>query len=200
MGALVMNMDSIRAATGACVLFVHHSGKDQAKGARGHSSLRAAIDTEIEVVAEEGTEAKVATVVKQREMPKGDKFAFSLGMVELGQNRHGEPVTTCLVKHGDIGDAGGDNAMSPGRRIPEGRPLVAYRILCDLLAEVGETGHRGAPDGVLTVPEDWWRERFYDRALPGADRKTREKAYRRAADTLIERHAIACSAGRIWLA
>ncbi len=51
MGALVRCMDLIRQETGACVLFVHHSGKDAAKGARGHSLLRAAIDTEIEVKA-----------------------------------------------------------------------------------------------------------------------------------------------------
>src|SRR6185437_446689 len=49
MGALVMNIDKLRQATGAHVLLIHHSGKDQAKGALGHSLLRAAVDTEIEV-------------------------------------------------------------------------------------------------------------------------------------------------------
>ena len=39
MGQLVVHADAIRKETGAHVLFVHHSGKDQARGARGHSSL-----------------------------------------------------------------------------------------------------------------------------------------------------------------
>jgi len=30
-------------------MIIHHSGKDKNKGARGHSSLRAAVDTEIEI-------------------------------------------------------------------------------------------------------------------------------------------------------
>src|SRR5204863_5294247 len=47
MGAFVRNIDRLRAATGATILIVHHTGKDTSRGARGHSSLRAATDTEI---------------------------------------------------------------------------------------------------------------------------------------------------------
>ncbi len=97
MGALVRSMDAIRAATGACVLFVHHSGKDAAKGARGHSLLRAAMDTEIEVRADEATGSATATVVKQRELTKGAAFGFRLDVQVLGRNQHGEDVTSCTV-------------------------------------------------------------------------------------------------------
>lgn len=97
MGALVANMDAVRAATGCAFMFIHHSGKDRAKGARGHSSLRAAIDTEIEVVAAEEGDTKTATVVKQRDLKKGDAFAFALRAVTLGSNPRGKPVTSCVV-------------------------------------------------------------------------------------------------------
>jgi hypothetical protein len=97
MGALVGNMDAVRAATGAAFMFIHHSGKDRAKGARGHSSLRAAVDTEIEVVAAEEGDAKTATVVKQRDLRKGDAFDFALRAVTLGTNPRGKPVTSCVV-------------------------------------------------------------------------------------------------------
>jgi KaiC/GvpD/RAD55 family RecA-like ATPase len=97
MGGLVRAMDAIREATGACVLFVHHSGKDAAKGARGHSLLRAAVDTEIEVRVDEDTGVRTATVVKQRDLVKGAKFDFRLEVVTLGTNQHDEPVTTCTV-------------------------------------------------------------------------------------------------------
>jgi hypothetical protein len=36
MGALIGNADRIRYDTGACVLFIHHTGKDATKGSRGH--------------------------------------------------------------------------------------------------------------------------------------------------------------------
>lgn len=97
MGALVQNMDAVRAATGSAFMFIHHSGKDRAKGARGHSSLRAAIDTEIEVAAAEEGDTKTATVVKQRDLRKGDAFDFVLRTVTLGENPRGKPVTSCVV-------------------------------------------------------------------------------------------------------
>ena len=49
MTAFIANLDALRNATGAHIMIVHHSGKDTAKGARGHSSLRAATDTEVEL-------------------------------------------------------------------------------------------------------------------------------------------------------
>ena len=94
---LVTNMDHIRAKTGCAVLFVHHSDKDAAKGARGHSLLRAAVDTEIEVV--DADSQRTATVVRQRDMAKGGVYGFTLKTVPLGLNRHGEPVTSCIVEH-----------------------------------------------------------------------------------------------------
>jgi hypothetical protein len=102
MGALIRNMDMIREATGAAVLFVHHSGKDQARGARGHTSLRAAIDTEIEVTADKEGAGKTAVTVKQRDLEKGEAFPFTLQRVELGRNQHGEPVTSCVVEAGTV--------------------------------------------------------------------------------------------------
>ena len=49
MGVVVEHLDRIRRATAACVLSIHHTGKDTTSGARGSSALRAAMDTELEV-------------------------------------------------------------------------------------------------------------------------------------------------------
>jgi hypothetical protein len=45
MGTLVANSDKIRHATGAHLLWVHHSGKVISMGMRGSSVLLAAVDT-----------------------------------------------------------------------------------------------------------------------------------------------------------
>jgi hypothetical protein len=37
------------------------------------------------------------TVTKQRDLPAIDPMAFSLEMIELGTNRRGNPITSCLV-------------------------------------------------------------------------------------------------------
>ena len=49
MGNLVKHLDKIRHTLKTHLCIIHHSGKDRAKGARGHSLLRAATDTELEV-------------------------------------------------------------------------------------------------------------------------------------------------------
>ena len=49
MAQFIKNIMTLKKRYNCHVLIVHHSGKDQAKCARGHSSLRAAVDTEIVV-------------------------------------------------------------------------------------------------------------------------------------------------------
>jgi hypothetical protein len=203
MGALVVNMDQVRSQTKAAVLFIHHSGKDQAKGARGHSSLQAAVDTEIEVIEDAEGGTRFATVVKQRELRKGDAFPFTLRVVELGLNRHGEPVTTCVVEAGS--DAEGGRPTNPAeRRGPAqshlmGHPRRALEVLTSLVATSGQGGHSGVPDGHNSVPEQWWRDHFYERAMPGAEDDTKKKAFRRAADRLVASNIVGMSAKRVWL-
>ena len=103
MARLVSAGDRIREETGAHVLFVHHSGKDASKGARGHSSLRAALDTEIEVTADEITQLHTARVTKQRDLnTKGLRLAARFVSVELGRDQWGEPVTACAVEAAEV--------------------------------------------------------------------------------------------------
>lgn len=68
MGDFIAGADRMRAAFDGCaILVVHHSGKDQSKGARGHSSLYGAVDTEIEVKRIQGTSVVTMTNTKQKE-------------------------------------------------------------------------------------------------------------------------------------
>jgi hypothetical protein len=97
MGLLVGHSDKIRAATGAHTCFIHHSGKDSAKGARGHSSLRAAVDTEIEIHREKDANHSSIKVVKQRDMEAIDDMYFSLKQVVLGQDQYNRDVASCVV-------------------------------------------------------------------------------------------------------
>jgi hypothetical protein len=65
MSIVVEHLDRIKRATGACVNVLHHTGKDQALGARGSSALRAGVDTEVEVKASD-TRTTVS-VTKQKD-------------------------------------------------------------------------------------------------------------------------------------
>lgn len=92
MGLLVRHCDRLRAATGATVNLIHHTGKDKSKGARGSSALRAATDTEIEINS--GT----LTVQKQRDMAPVAAKPFQLRAVPIGQRSDGREVTACVVE------------------------------------------------------------------------------------------------------
>lgn len=107
MTALVKNVDRIRAETGAHVCLIHHSGKDDARGARGHSSLRAAVDTELEVSVGEDGKSRVMTVKKQRDMEYGAPIPFWLEGVTLGENRRGKRITSCTITDTPPVSAGG---------------------------------------------------------------------------------------------
>ncbi|MDE2370274.1 MAG: AAA family ATPase [Burkholderiales bacterium] len=97
MGSLIANVDAIRAATGATVLIVHHSGKDEDKGARGHSSLKAAVDVEIQVTR--NGNARGMKVTKSRDGADGDTHAFRLERVVLGRDDDGDEESSCVVVH-----------------------------------------------------------------------------------------------------
>jgi hypothetical protein len=66
MGKAIAAMDRIRLATSACVLVLHHGTKD-GKWSRGHSSLRGALQTEIEAVRDTGSGGVVLHCRKQKD-------------------------------------------------------------------------------------------------------------------------------------
>src|SRR4029450_8369862 len=107
----------IRDAATTHVLVVHHSGKDQARGARGHSCLRAATDVELEVT--NGEAGGCIKVTKHRDEAGGRSFGFKLETVELGTNAKGRTITTCVAAACDppegAGKAGG-RQLSPNEK------------------------------------------------------------------------------------
>jgi len=132
MTTAVASVDSIRALTGAHVCLIHHCGKDEAKGSRGHSSLRAAVDTEIELYRADGESCVTASVKKQREIPFSGPWPFSLKSIELGTNRRGKPVTSCVVKQED-------DVLATERGKPGRPPSASNEELLSLLPAVSTT-------------------------------------------------------------
>lgn len=132
MSNVVRAVDDIRQATGAHVMLVHHCGKDAGRGARGHSSLRAAVDTEIELFKKDGDPLTFAQVTKQRDLPCTPSMAFSLEPIVLGHNYYDDPVTSCTVVHNHDAVAVSAKTKSKSTK-PAPRPE-------QILALVPETG------------------------------------------------------------
>jgi AAA domain len=105
MGAVISNAKLIEDAFKCAVMFVHHSGKDETKGSRGHSSLKGAMDAEISIIRNE--DIRTFRIEKQKEgMDYYDLFNFKLKTVDLGPMRDydqdaelHERLTSCVIEH-----------------------------------------------------------------------------------------------------
>lgn len=97
MGMALKHARTIREATGAMVLLVHHSGKDASRGARGWSGIRAAADVEMEVARIEESTVRVLRVSKQKDGDDTFEWGFNLDSVLLGEDSDGDPITSLVV-------------------------------------------------------------------------------------------------------
>jgi hypothetical protein len=95
MGLALGHCKGLRRATGAPVLLVHHSGKDQARGARGWSGLKAAADAELEVLRTPG--GRFMRTSKQKDGEDGLEWGFDLKVVSLGFDADGDEITSCVA-------------------------------------------------------------------------------------------------------
>lgn len=83
LGVAIDAIRQMRAATGACVLVVHHTGRDGAN-ARGWSGIDGAQDSEIKVTRPEGPERKLLTaeIAFEKQKDAGEDGIFQIKMQE----------------------------------------------------------------------------------------------------------------------
>jgi AAA domain len=197
MGAFVKNLDLIRVKTSATILGVHHTGKDPSKGGRGHSLLRAAADTEIEVTKSETSGQSIVRVTKQRDGIEGDTFTFDLKCVELGVDDDGDAVTSCVV-------VPVENSVEPkpakgSKRVIPADYLKALDYLGDVMADHSEIiVATGIPTGVKVVHVDRWRDHLKQRGLHDGT-ENGKKWFQRARSGLIANNRVAVDGSYVWI-
>lgn len=96
MGLFLAACKDLSHATGAMVLAVHHTGKEDSKGMRGSSALFAGADFVMEVFKNDKEHG--AMLSKSRDDATGASFSFVLKRVVVGQDDEGDDVTTCVVE------------------------------------------------------------------------------------------------------
>jgi hypothetical protein len=91
-GAFNQAVAALIESTGACVLILHHTGKDKNRGPRGSSALQGAIDTEIEI------DGRTLVPTKQRDMECGVPIGYKLTPIIVGMDEDNDTVTSCIVE------------------------------------------------------------------------------------------------------
>jgi hypothetical protein len=90
----------IHSLTGAMVILIHHSGKDAAKGARGWSGIKAAMDVEVEVT--KTNNAHKLRISKQKDGKDGIEWGFNLISIDIGTDQKGRKITSCYYEDTEV--------------------------------------------------------------------------------------------------
>ena len=96
MGEILQACKWLQGQIGGLVVLVHHTGKDTTKGARGHSSLFAALDGAIEV--EKSNDKRSWSIAKAKDGQDGKNFPFNLKVHNLGTDADGDDITSCTIE------------------------------------------------------------------------------------------------------
>lgn len=103
MGPVLTALQAMAAELGALVLVITHTGKEESRGMRGWSGQLGNADGVIMLESPQGA-IRGGEVVKVKDGPSGDQFAFSLDVVVIGQDADGDDITTCVIQPEDVPD------------------------------------------------------------------------------------------------
>jgi hypothetical protein len=197
MGALIKRCDKLRAATGAHIMLLHHTGKDKSQGARGHSSLRAAVDTEIEMMWDKEGRSGFANVTKQRDSRTEGAFAFKLAEVDVDLRDDGSPVTSCVLV--PIEDDGSHASKGPHLTRAAQIALSALRKGIEEVGQPAPASEDIPPDAKVTTKKRW-RDYAIREGISkkGAGERAQQTAFKRALELLIP-DRVGCCGDLVWL-
>jgi len=137
MGLAISNLKLLMTLTNSLVLTSHHTGKDESRGMRGHSSLLGAID--VEIYLKSTNSSRTWTLAKIRDYENGETHSFKLVTHELDTDEDGEIITSCSIEP--------DTPIPLGIRKPIGQnQLLVFDQVHSLIEE--ETRTNGFPCGV----------------------------------------------------
>ena len=191
--AFLRNLSELRGLSDAHIMLIHHTGKDRERGARGHSSLQAAVDTEIYLKSEDGLVCVSTT--KQRDYQRADELYFYLEAVVLGVDTDGDDVTSCVVRYTSKSDK------------PKKTSKAKQAVLDGLVEALERFGtiHKGnadIPPNTRVVDGFTWKDNVLSdtKLSPDAKDDSRRRTFSRIAKELLNERLI-CTDGTdlIWL-
>lgn len=198
MGQFVSVLGYIEERLRCAVIVVHHSGKDESRGMRGSSALRAACDAEIEIIRmstdDEPEPICQVTTTKQKDGMDEVKWTFRLALIQTSDVN---PDATSLVVEPL------DNEHAPQKQ-KKARTLSpnhkrALEALRRAINERGEiVGIEGVPSGQKVVHTTTWLAYFITE-YAGTEESARRK-FQTTVDGLWTRRTVCNVAKYYWIA
>ena len=200
MGAFITAMGKVQEFLNCALMVLHHSGKDAAKGLRGHSSLLGAVDTELELLRFDEQLKGVITISKQKDGADNERFGFEMVEVEIRPAGLGlsDPVVSLAVQASDSAV----NDMSGGGKGNAGAGKNQRLEMSCLETVVKNKGSIKFIDGLqrMAVDLEDWRQEL--RSRMGIDETSDGKfktAWSRAKKRLVESKEGGIKDRFVWL-
>ena len=164
MSRVLGRMHRLAIEANCAVQLVHHMNASGQRE-RGHSSLRANVDSVIEVVKHgelkdaDGRAIRIAKVTKQKDGEDGVSWRFVLPSVELGRDAEGDPITSCVVAPPRI-DGEEDEARGFKLTPTEEEAFHALMRAIDKKGMLSPEDAKACPSGERAVLYRDWRDEF----------------------------------------
>lgn len=190
MMALISNANALATRFACLVLIVHHSGKDDERGARGHSSLTGAVDALWLVKKGETGLSSNVTIEKNKDDAGGLTFCAGLSRFVIHRDEAtGEEVSSLVVE-----DVSQIDALTTSKASADRKPPANQRLLMACVhAAIDAHGRdlKPFPTGpiVRAVQEDRVRDIFYDR-MADKDQTTKRGAFWRGVNNCVQREIL----------
>jgi len=204
MGAFITACGRIQQIVQDCALMIlHHSGKDQSRGLRGHSSLLGAVDTELELLRFDESMKGLITVSKQKDGQDNTRIGFEMVKVELAAPNKSlqieDPVTSLAVQASELGSF--DSAKKDGKG-NSGKGKNQRLVMNSLESVVKSKGLLKYIEGsqrTVVKLDDWRAELWSKMGCTDEDKSTFKTVWHRAKMQLVESGHGGISDGFVWM-
>ena len=171
MGLFIAACDSVKDYTGAAVIGVHHSGKDDEKGMRGSSALLGAVDTVIQIIQDDN-KSIVLTMEKQKDAEPIKDIKFDMIV-----------IPTSVIDTSVVVQLSSDQTAI---FTPKNKKVDLYiEALWDCISNDKLT-----LNGLPASTEDTWKDLCFKRSLGGDNDASKRTAFWRAKKRLQETRKI----------
>lgn len=189
MGLAIFALKLLQEKVGGLVVLVHHTGKSEERGPRGHSSLFAALDVGIETKRAENP--REWSLKKSKEGESGKMHAFNLEVVKIGivDDR---TLTSCVVTQ-----LNHEGLMSKRPKQPtSGNQKIVWDVLGSLFSRSSHYGKGSAPSMKACLQYDYAIENVM-RSLP-CDKKRQNERAKAAINQLVSKGLLKYEDGWLW--
>jgi hypothetical protein len=199
MGSFITSMGKIQEFLACALMVLHHSGKDLAKGLRGHSSLLGAVDTQLEILRFEDQAKGIISLTKQKDGQDGIRIGFEMTEVEISSSSLGfDPVVSLAVQASD--EALNTNTKTTKGHAGNGKNQ-RLEMLCleTVVRSKGIIKFVDKKQRMAVNLEEWRQELWAKMGCTDEDKNTFKTAWSRAKTRLQDAGLIGIRDKLVWL-